>query len=136
MRTLARALALLLPVTLLAACDEDVTDPGYEPPPEEVFGVESRGWGYSKGTIKMNTNVLNGADVSTVRFGYPTAYGQEVTDIFVPNVGWLGAEMATVRVVNGALQATKNGQTIAAGAPELASQRPFGPQDMLFTLAG
>ena len=118
MRTLARALALLLPVTLLAACDEDVTDPGYEPPPEEVFGVESRGWGYSKGTIKMNTNVLNGADVSTVRFGYPTAYGQEVTDIYLTNVGWLGADMATVRVVDGALQATKSGQTISAHAFE------------------
>ncbi len=29
-----------------------------------------------------------------------------------------------------------NGQTIAAGAPELASQRPLALHDRLFTLAG
>ncbi|MEZ4452962.1 MAG: ADYC domain-containing protein, partial [Nannocystaceae bacterium] len=121
MRNLARALALLIPVTLFAGCDDDAagTDPGYEPPPEEIFGPHWRGgWGYGQGTIKMNTNLLNGAEVSTVRFGYPTAYGREIVDIYVPGYGWLGDAVTTVKVVDGALQAVKGGQTIVAHAFE------------------
>lgn len=119
MRTFAPALALLFTALPLIGCDQDPSDPAFEPPPEDVFGPSYRtGWGYGQGTIKMNTNIVNGAAVDAVRFGYPTAYGQQVTNIYVADVGWLGADMTSVKVVNGAIQATRAGQTIQAHAFE------------------
>lgn len=98
---------LLLPLVAMPSCaeePEDADDPyAGEIPPEEVFGLEWRGWGYSRSTIKLNTNLLNGDGLNTVRFGLPTSYGSEVMWIYsVVHGDFL--EMSTVEVINGALR--------------------------------
>lgn len=115
MRNPVRVLALLTLIATAPACDDaDMFDGVEEPDPEEVFGPQWRGWGFGKGAIRMNTNVVNGAAVNTVRFGYPTSYGQEVTNVYVPTVGWLDSAISTLEVVDGEIIAEKNGLELGA----------------------
>jgi len=108
---------LLLPLFALPSCDADtaVDDPfAGEIPPEDVFGLEWRGWGFGQSTIKLNTNIVNGASISTVRFGYPTAYGSEVSWIYSVVHGEF-LDMATVEVKDGAIQGfTDDGEFVNA----------------------
>lgn len=97
---------LLLPLVGAPACDEatEADDPYFgEIPPEDVFGVDWRGWGYSTSTIRLNTYILNGATLGTVRFGLPTSYGSKVAWIYsITHNDFL--DMNTVEVADGALK--------------------------------
>lgn len=102
---------LLLPLVAMPSCgaDPEGDDPfAGEIPPEEVFGLEWRGWGYAKSTVKLNTNVLNGATVSTVRFGLPSGYGSEVSWIYSVVHGEF-LDLPTVEVIDGAIQGFTDG---------------------------
>src|SRR5690606_35348531 len=57
----------------------------------------------AKATVRLNTNILNGARINTVRFGFPTGYGSEVSWIYsVVHNEFL--DMATVEVIDGAIR--------------------------------
>lgn len=104
---------LLLPLVGAPACVEGDTeddDPYHgEIPPEEVFGLQWRtGWGYGTSTVRLNTNVLNGTTVSTVRFGYPTSYGSEIEWIY-SDIHDDFLNLSTVKVVNGAIRGYTEG---------------------------
>jgi hypothetical protein len=116
--TTLRALSLLMLACSLVACDQEELYEDDEPSPEEVFGASWRGWGFGSSSTKLNTNVVNGSAVDTVRFGLPTSYGQTVTDVYVNGFGWLEDDIDTLEVVDGALRASKNGQQIVAHAFE------------------
>lgn len=96
---------LLLPLVIAPACDEDPdADPTFgEPPPEEVFGAEFRGWGYSGSTVQLNTNIVNGSAINTVRFGLPSNYGAEVAWIYSVALEEF-LDIDTVTVIDGAVQ--------------------------------
>lgn len=98
---------LLFPLVGAPACVEDEPgddDPYHgEIPPEDVFGLQWRGWGYGTSTVRLNTNIINGASINTVRFGMPTGYGQEIEWIFSPIHNEF-LNMSTVKVVNGAIR--------------------------------
>jgi hypothetical protein len=117
MKKLAHLLPLLLASLAAApACDEgpETADDATfgEPPPEEVFGAEWRGWGYTQSTVVLNTNILNGTSVDTIRFGLPTMYGTEVNWVYTPVHGEF-LDMGTVQVVDGAIKGTTEGGTLA-----------------------
>lgn len=120
-------LAHLLPLLLLSlaaapACDADpeaADDPMFgELPPEEVFGAQWRGWGYARSTTVLNTNILNGSSLDTVRFGMPTAYGSKVSWIYsFAHSEFL--DMTTVEVQNGAIKGhTESGVFVGTQAFE------------------
>lgn len=96
---------LLSPLLAAPACDVDPeTDPEFgEPAPEEVWGPDFRGWGYSSSTVQLNTNILNGASLDTVRFGLPTSYGARVDWIYSAVHGEF-LDMDSVEVVDGAVR--------------------------------
>jgi hypothetical protein len=108
---------MLLSLLGVPACDEvdDADDPFFgEPAPEEVFGAEWRGWGYGSSGPVLNTNIVNGAAVNTVRLGYPTSYGTEILWIWSPGHQEF-LDLATVEVVDGALKGkTEDGVILSA----------------------
>lgn len=108
----ARQLLPLLLLSLVAApaCDEASVDDPYrgEPSPEEVFGADFRGWGYGESGARLNTNVVEGDNINTIRFGALSMYGSKISGIFNTITGeWL--DMSTVEVVDGAIRGTTEG---------------------------
>ncbi len=113
------ALALPLALALTAACDsedpefEEVgTFPTDEPILEGFEDVQARGGGFSSSGVRLNTNVVNGGMINTMRFGQPTSYGAEVVWIY-SDFGWV--DMNTVEVVNGEIRGVAG--NVQMGAP-------------------
>lgn len=112
----------LLPLLFLLAapaCDDPDADSADDEAAagedeEAVDEVEFRGWGYSESTVKLNTNIVNGSSINTVRFGAPSSYGSEVSYISVPLFNST-MNLSTVQVIDGAIQGTTvNGQFVPA----------------------